>query len=108
MTHPQPARLVREARERAGLSQRQLARRAGTSQSVVARIELGNDPNWSTFARLLRAAGFDLDAALTPSPVGRSHMLADVSRILAMSPEDRLIELGHASRLLSQASRRHP
>ena len=36
------AKLLREARSRAGLSQRALARRAGTTQSVVARIEAGH------------------------------------------------------------------
>lgn len=51
--------LLRAARARAGLSQRDLARRAGTSQSVVARIELGKtSPTVSTLNRLIEAAGF--------------------------------------------------
>jgi hypothetical protein len=33
--------MLRQARDRAGLSQRQLAERAGTSQAMVARIESG-------------------------------------------------------------------
>ena len=36
-----PGHLLRTARRRAALTQRELARRAGTSQSVVARIEQG-------------------------------------------------------------------
>ena len=36
-----PSVIVREARNRAGLTQRQLASKARTAQSVVARIELG-------------------------------------------------------------------
>ncbi|MDX1567599.1 MAG: helix-turn-helix domain-containing protein [Longimicrobiales bacterium] len=53
------ADLLRSARARAGLSQRDLAHRAGTSQSVVARIELGQtSPTVSTLNRLLEAAGF--------------------------------------------------
>ncbi|MFW6200502.1 MAG: type VII toxin-antitoxin system MntA family adenylyltransferase antitoxin [Gemmatimonadota bacterium] len=53
------AELLRVARDRAGLSQRDLARRADTSQSVVARIELGEtSPTVSTLNRLIEAAGF--------------------------------------------------
>jgi len=33
--------LVREARRRASLTQTELARRAGTTQSVIARVEAG-------------------------------------------------------------------
>lgn len=54
-----PAELLRAVRARAGLSQRDLASRAGTSQSVVARIELGRtSPTVSTLNRLIEAAGF--------------------------------------------------
>jgi len=43
------ARLLIEARQRAGLSQRALARRARTAQSVVACIENGTaSPSWQT------------------------------------------------------------
>ena len=59
------SQLLQTARERAGLTQRQLARKARTAQSVVARIELGEtSPSWSTLARLLKAAGFSLSAGL--------------------------------------------
>ncbi len=52
------AALVKKARARAGLSQRALAREAGTSQSVVARIETGEtSPTVATLNRLLEAAG---------------------------------------------------
>jgi chemotaxis signal transduction protein/DNA-binding XRE family transcriptional regulator len=55
------ASLVREARRRAGLSQRELARRAGTSQPAVARIEAGRQsPGHSTLARLVEACGLEL------------------------------------------------
>lgn len=67
MTHGiDAAALVLEARERSGLSQRALARRAGTSQSVVARIELGQtSPTLSTLNRLLDAAGQRVDVRLS-------------------------------------------
>jgi transcriptional regulator with XRE-family HTH domain len=52
---------VLEARRRAGLSQRELAMRAGISQPHVARIERGRvDPPFPLARRLVRACGFDL------------------------------------------------
>ena len=99
------ASLVQVARERAGLSQRELARKARTAQSVVARIELGEtSPSWSTLSRLLKAAGFALTASLRRVHVDR-QMLDDVPRILALSPEDRLREVAGVSRFLSAARR---
>ncbi len=93
------AGILREARDRAGLSQRELARRAGTSQSVVARIELGQtSPSVSTLDRLLAAAGFELHAGLEIRSVADSHMLNDVPRILSLTPEQRLVEVANLSR----------
>ena len=101
-----PARLVREARRRGRLSQRELARRAGTSQSVVARVEAGQTrPGSETLSRLLAAAGFELRAELVLLPVADTHMLEDVARILALTPEQRLREVGNVSRFESAARR---
>jgi transcriptional regulator with XRE-family HTH domain len=101
-----PARLVREARKRARLSQRELARRAGTSQSVVARIERQQvNPSAGTLERLLREAGFELRVELRARRPLASHMLADVARILRLSPEQRLLEVRNASRFVSAARR---
>ena len=53
--------LVREARTRAGLTQAELARRVGTSQPAIARIEAGrSQPSFDRVVELLRACGFDL------------------------------------------------
>jgi len=99
------SRLLQTARERAGLTQRQLARKARTAQSVVARIELGEtSPSWSTLARLLKAAGFSLSAGLRRISVDR-QLLDDVPRILALSPEERLREVAQVSRFISAARR---
>ncbi len=66
-TPPATASLLREARKRAGLSQRALAERAHTAQSVVGRIEAGlSSPSIDTLARLLDGAGFDLKLELAP------------------------------------------
>ena len=53
--------LLRNARDHAGLTQRELARGAGTSQAMVARIERGQQsPSIATLDRLVRACGLDL------------------------------------------------
>lgn len=99
-------RLLSEARRRAGLTQRELARRAETSQSVVARIEQGRtDPSTATLARLLAAAGFELRADLLPLPIADTHMLDDVARILSLTPEQRLLEVRNVSRFAAAARR---
>jgi transcriptional regulator with XRE-family HTH domain len=100
------ARLVREARARAGLSQRELARRAGTSQSVVARIERGQtQPGGETLARLTAAAGFEVRTELLPRAIPDTHMLDDVARILALTPEERLLEVRNVTRFHAAARR---
>ena len=49
--------LVRWARRRADLSQRQLADAAGVSRSVVARLEGGGSPRWQHVLAVLAACG---------------------------------------------------
>lgn len=101
-----PAALLREARRRAGLSQRDLASRVDTSQSVVARIESGRtSPTVQTLTRLLEAAGMDLRVELATAPVVDSHMLDDVARIRALTPEQRLEEVAHMARFAAAATR---
>lgn len=103
---PGSAKLLRQARRRAGLSQRALAKRARTAQSVIARIEQGRtSPSWETLARLLAAAGFEIRPTLTAKLQGRSHMLDDVPRILRMTPEQRLQEIKNVSRFLHDVRR---
>jgi transcriptional regulator with XRE-family HTH domain len=87
------------------MTQRQLAKKARTSQSVVARIELGEtSPSWSTLVRLLKAAGFNISAGLRRIGVD-PQLLDDVPRILALTPEQRLREVAQVSRFLSAARR---
>jgi uncharacterized protein len=72
--------LLRQARSRAGLTQRELARRAGVAQSVVAAYESGTrEPSLGTLAALVEAAGISLSIDLgpavppapAPGPIGR-------------------------------------
>lgn len=55
-------RQVRELREANGLSQRQLAERMRTTQSVIARLEAGGSkPSLSTLERVASALGTSID-----------------------------------------------
>ena len=63
-TKTEIARIVRMARETVGLSQRDLAAKARTTQAVVARLELGTDsrvPSLMLLVRLLKAANAHLE-----------------------------------------------
>jgi transcriptional regulator with XRE-family HTH domain len=59
--------LIRLARHDGALSQRELARRAGTSQAAIAAYESGKrSPSVDTLARIVRAAGQDLRIQVVP------------------------------------------
>jgi uncharacterized protein len=61
------AELLREARSRAGLTQRELAARAGLAQSVVSAYESGRrKPAFETLQRLIAATGHRVQVDLTP------------------------------------------
>lgn len=52
---------LRVLRDKAGITQKALAERVGTSEAYVSNIEGGRrDARWSTIARLLRALDADL------------------------------------------------
>lgn len=100
------AKLLRQTRIKAGLSQRDLASRAKTAQSAIARIECGQtSPTWATLERLLKAANYDVVAYAEPSVAVDSHMLDDVPRILAMTPEQNMQEIKNTSRFLHDVRR---
>jgi len=57
--------LLRQARKQAGLSQAELAARAGLTQSVISAYESGQrQPSIPALARLIQAAGFELTLGL--------------------------------------------
>ena len=80
--------LIREARAYSGLTQSELARRLGTTQSAVSNWERGTDtPRVDTLGRILRACGFEADLVL------RHHEDVDHSQIahhLALTPAQRV------------------
>jgi transcriptional regulator with XRE-family HTH domain len=85
--------LIRAARERAGLTQQGLAKRAGVPQSTVSVYERGSRlPTLPTLERLLRAAGFTLAAELAPAgpDVERNgSVLADLLELADRMPVER-------------------
>jgi transcriptional regulator with XRE-family HTH domain len=98
--------IVQQARRTAGLSQRALAARAVTAQSVVARVELGlTSPSWETLARLLAAAGFRLEARLMPSGGPAVPAESEIARVLALDPGARLQEMRNAERFFAAIRR---
>jgi transcriptional regulator with XRE-family HTH domain len=93
--------LIREARRLGGLTQADLARRLGTTQSAVSNWERGRDtPRVDTLARILEACGFEADMTF--------RRLDDVDRTqirenLAMTPAERLQSVRNVSKLRAKA-----
>ena len=93
----EPGELLEQVRVSAGLSQEELARRAGTSRTTLSAYEHGRkSPTAATFARLLSGAGWELAAqphvsfTQQPSPRGKPTWVPDrlprldVARALAV------------------------
>lgn len=82
------AQVIREAREKSGLSKRELARRAGTSPAAIVKYELRqSSPTIDTLNRILRVAGWEVEVHLTPvlpELVQRGEMMADLLSIVDM------------------------
>lgn len=79
------AATIRDARRRAGISQVELARRAGTSQATISAYERGRkEPSVETLGRLLAASGARLTVAPAATPVVRpsAAQLARAGRTL--------------------------
>lgn len=65
--------LLREVRVARGLDQSALARRAGTSQTYVSRVERGAvSPSETTMRRLMHALGHELTLEVAPLPLGNA------------------------------------
>ena len=88
------ARLLRYARRRAGLTQRELASATGVPQPAIARIERGAiSPRLDTLERLLAGAG----GALELSPrLGEGVDRTLIRALLDRTPEERVTAAGRA------------
>jgi transcriptional regulator with XRE-family HTH domain len=97
---------LQAARLRAGLTQAELARRAGTSQATISSYESGaKQPSVATFSRLLAAAGARLaveDAGAPRAEPSRGE-LERAGRTLAQ-----VIALAEALPVRHEAELRYP
>lgn len=83
------AALLREVRKRHGVTQTQLAARAGTSQAAISRIERGLvSPSVGTVEHLLDVLGERL--SLSSEPIDYGHDRTLIRANLQLSPEERV------------------
>ena len=81
-------RMLRHARRRAGLTQRQLAAKVRIPQETIARIEAGRaDPRVGTLDRLLEGCGFGLEH-LPRLGIGVDR--TQIDQLLRLPPSERL------------------
>jgi transcriptional regulator with XRE-family HTH domain len=84
-----PGELLRAARARHGVTQKQLAARARTSQAAISRIERDLvSPSVDTLATLLDLMGEELH--LVPQPIDYGHDPAMLTANLERTPEERI------------------
>ena len=102
------ATVLRDARRRAGLSQRELSIRTGVAQPTIARIERSLvDPRTGTLHRLLAACDHELSAI--PMDAGTGVDRTQIRTLLQLTPVERLHTLVgdvHGLRRLEAARRR--
>lgn len=83
--------LLREARLRAGLTQAELARRAGTTQPAIARYERGKvEPSLERLRELIRACGLELTFGLATYD---DSYVEHIQRQLKLSPLERVTRM---------------
>ncbi len=91
--------LIREARTRAGLTQKELSERTGRDRSVIARWEQGViSPPVESLLACVQACGFDLPFVLVPLDQSVDNELTDS---LMLAPVDRV------KLMLEELGRRH-
>jgi transcriptional regulator with XRE-family HTH domain len=82
------ADLLKEARLRAGLTQGQLARRVGRSQSAIARWENGRvHPSLETLRDLVRACRLELTLGIARYD---DSYVPEIDRLLELEPAERV------------------
>lgn len=108
MTLTSPGEILREARRRHGVSQAQLAIRAGTRQSAISRLESGRvSPTFETMQTLLDLLGAELTIG-SESPETGIDLTLNAGN-LRLSPSDRVNKgLGFADMVRSNRGGGNP
>ena len=84
-----PGPLIRERRLAHGLTQTQLALRAGTTQTALSRLERGElSPSFATVQRILFVLGETCE--LVVKPLAGDHDAAHLADLHARPPAERL------------------
>lgn len=90
------ADLMREARLRAGLTQAELGRRVGRSQSAIARWERGRvEPSLKTLRDIIRACGLELSFSLNNYD---DSYVPFIERNLELLPAERVLHMADVAR----------
>jgi transcriptional regulator with XRE-family HTH domain len=99
-----PGQLLREVRRRHGLTQRQLAARARTSQAAISRVERDLvSPSVATLASWLDLMGEELQLAAEPIDYGHDRTLNEQQ--LRFAPEVRIARQASWSRGMNELRR---
>jgi len=100
-------RLLRDARRERGLDQAALARRAGTTQTYISRIEREDvSPSVKTMERLMHAMGLELvlgTRRLSPGNVALNDLARDYREL---TPAQRVEQAMELSDFLTDVSER--
>lgn len=95
--------LIKEARRRANLTQRELAKRLGTSHAAVGRWEKGTvRPSWDVVVAAVRLTGLDIRVGLAKP---EEHDLALAHERLSRTPAQRLADLTTMARFVERGRR---
>lgn len=99
--------LIRDARERHGVGQAELAKRLDTSQPAISRIERDQvSPTVDTLERILNAMGETLRvstlALAEPPPGGSNHSIGELRADYGLSTEERLAQAAKLSEIATE------